>query len=154
MARDHGRMIRGRPTTHAENCVFVAWLAAIGVETLLVFPLYGLIAGGFEAPLEYIGTYARFFPWLAGVVLLGSIPLVILASALARRFEPALARHPVLWTHLSGGLFWVGMLAAWLLLGGTFDLGDSGTRSLLLHSGITVLIAVEAFIWVYDPARS
>ncbi|WP_373356781.1 hypothetical protein [Pseudoroseicyclus sp. CXY001] len=136
----------GRAATPAENAVFKAWAAALAAELLLIFPLYGLIAGGWREPGDFLWTYIRFFPFLGGFVALGSIPVVFFAAAMARRFETALKAQPLLWAHLSAGLVFVLVVGVAVWLSEGLDLTDGGQRGLLLQLALTLLVAAEVFV--------
>ena len=149
MAR-HGRPLRtrpSRPTTPAEGAVVRGWLAGLAAPLLVIFPLYGWAASGFAAPAEFVGTYASALPYIGGLFALGSVPLMFLAMALARRFEGPLMRAPVLWAHVSAGLLLVGMLGLWVALLGPIDTGDAGQRGIILVGTLGLIVATEAFLW-------
>ncbi|GGL64183.1 hypothetical protein [Wenxinia marina] len=100
--RRRARVGRAPPSTPAQSAVTTGWLTAVIAEVLVIFPLYGWLSSGGSEPLDrFLAAYVPILPFLGGALLVGTLPPMIVASALARRFEVPLMRAPVLWAHLS-----------------------------------------------------
>ncbi|MGZ9809825.1 hypothetical protein ACXN5S_05120 [Pseudoroseicyclus sp. H15] len=121
------------------------WVAALAAELFLIFPGYSWLAGGGPLP-ELLETYVLILPFLGGFLIIVTLPVMIVASALARRFEAQLMAAPVLWAHLSAGLVFVVIVAAGVLLEDGIDLADAGERGALLQLALALLVATESFL--------